>query len=161
GHSVAEALLLSLCGGLLGLAIAFAVTHALIAFVAQGAGNTPLDPRPDASILLFTLVVSVLAGLLFGLAPALHIGRSSGSASFNASTRAAVSGGGRGSRWWPKALVTAQIVLCLLLLVGAGLFLRTLRNLQNQDFGFERSHMLIVDFDARIAGYKPEQMPVL
>ena len=161
GHSVVEALLLSLCGGLLGLAVAFAVTRALIAFVAQGAGNTPLEARPDGTVLLFTLGVSVLAGLLFGLAPALDIGRSWASAALNASTRAAVSGGGRGSRWWPKVLVTTQIMLCLLLLVGAGLFLRTLRNLENQDFGFERSHMLIVDFDARIAGYKPEQMPAL
>jgi predicted permease len=62
---------------------------------------------------------------------------------------------------WPKALVTAQIMLCLLLLVGAGLFLRTLRNLQEQDFGFERSHMLIAEFDPRLAGYKPEQTPAL
>lgn len=161
GRSVVEALLLSICGGLLGLAVAFAVTRALIAFVAQGAGDTPLDPRPDGTILLFTLSISVLAGLLFGLAPALHIGRSWTSAALNASTRAALSAGGRDSRWWPKVLVAAQIMLCLLLLVGAGLFLRTLRNLQNQDFGFERAHMLIVDFDARIAGYKPEQMPAV
>ena len=64
----------------------------------------------------------------------------------NASTRTATGSGGRTSRWWPKALVTAQIMFCLLLLVGAGLFLRTLRNLENQDFGFERTHLLIADF---------------
>ena len=54
-----------------------------------------------------------------------------------------------------------QIMLSLLLLVGAGLFLRTLRNLQDQDYGFERSHLLIAGFDARLAGYKPEQVPEL
>ncbi len=165
GHSVVEALLLSLCGGLLGLGIAFSVTRALIAFVVRGAAYTPLDPGPDSGVLLFTLGVSIAAGLLFGLLPALYVGRAwtgswTGSA-FSATTRAAMSSGGRGSRWWPKALVTAQIALCLLLLVGSGLFLRTLRNLQNQDFGFERSHMIIAYFDARIAGYKPEQVQIL
>jgi predicted permease len=79
----------------------------------------------------------------------------------NATTRTAASSGGPASRWWPKALVTAQIMLCLLLLVGAGLFLHTLRNLQNQDFGFERTHLLIADFAPGLAGYKPEQIPAL
>lgn len=160
-HNVAEALLLSLCGGLLGLVLAFAVTRALIAFVAQGAAYTPLNARPDATILLFTLGVSVVAGLLFGLLPALHVGRSGVSPALHAGTRAPVGSADRGSRWWPKALVIAQITLSLLLLVGAGLFLSTLRNLQQQDVGFERSHMLLADFDARIAGYQTEQAPAL
>jgi predicted permease len=160
-HSVVEALLLSLCGGLFGLIVAFAVTRTLIAFVAQGATFTPLDPRPDATTLFFTFGVSILAGLLFGLAPAMHVARAGASPGLVTNTRTAASGGGHGGRWWPKALVTVQITLCLLLLVGAGLFFRTFRNLQDQDFGFERSHMLIADFDARIAGYKPEQAPAL
>jgi predicted permease len=161
GHSVIEALLLALCGGLLGLGIAFAVTRALIAFVVQGAAYTALDPRPDGVVLLFTLGISVAAALLFGLAPALYVGRSWAGSALNSSTRAAMSSGGRGSRWWPKALVTAQIALCVLLLVGSGLFLRTLRNLQGQDFGFERSHMVIAYIDGRIAGYPPAQVPSL
>ena len=161
GHSVIEALLLSLCGGLLGLGIAFAVAQSLIAFVVRGAAYSALDPRPDAVVLLFTLGVSIVAGLLFAMAPALYVRTSWAGSALNASTRAAMSGGGRGSRWGPKALVTSQIALCVLLLVGSGLFLRTLRNLQDQDFGFERSHMLIAYFDARIAGYKPAQAPTL
>ncbi len=160
-HGVAEALLLSLCGGLIGLALAFAVTRALIAFVAQDATFAPLSARPDGTILLFTLGVSVAAGLLFGLLPALHVGRSGVSPALHTGTRAPVSSADRGSRLWPKALVIAQITLSLLLLVGAGLFLRTLRNLQQQDVGFERSHMLLADFDARIAGYQPQQVPAL
>ena len=52
-------------------------------------------------------------------------------------------------------------MLSLLLLVGAGLFLRTLRNLENQDYGFERTHLLLAEFDARLAGYKPSQTPGL
>ncbi len=160
-QSLLEALLLSLSGGMFGLALAFAATRALIAFVAQGTANTPLDARPDSAVLLFTLAVSVLAGLLFGLAPALHGSRSSAMPALNANTRTAASSGGRTSRWWPKALVTAQIMFCLLLLVGAGLFLRTLRNLEDQDFGFERTHLLIAEFAPELAGYKPEQAPAL
>jgi predicted permease len=156
-----EALLLSLSGGLLGLGLAFTATRALIAFVAHGATHVPLDPSPDAAILLFTLGVSIFAGLLFGLAPALHVARASAMPAMNATTRTDAGSGGRTSRWWPKALVTSQIVFCLLLLVGAGLFLRTLRNLQNQDFGFERTHLLIADFAPDLAGYKPEQIPAL
>ena len=156
-----EALLLSLSGGLLGLGLAFTATRALIAFVAQGATHVPLDPSPDSAILLFTLGVSIFAGLLFGLAPALHLARASAMPAMNATTRTGAGGGGRTSRWWPKALVTSQIVFCLLLLVGAGLFLRTLRNLQNQDFGFERTHLLIADFAPDLAGYKPAQTPAL
>jgi predicted permease len=160
-QSMLEALLLSLSGGLLGLGLAFTATRALIAFVARGASYVPLDASPDSAVLLFTLGVSIFAGLLFGLAPALHLARASAMPAMNASTRTAASSGGRTSRWWPKALVTAQIMFCLLLLVGAGLFLRTLRNLQNQDYGFERTHLLIAEFAPDIAGYKPEQIPAL
>jgi predicted permease len=160
-QSLVEALLLSLAGGVSGLALAFAATHTLIEFVAQGTANAPLDAAPDSAVLLFTLAVAVLAGLLFGLAPALHLSRSSAMRGLNANTRTAASSGGRTSRWWPKALVTVQIIFCLLLLVTAGLFLRTLRNLEGQDFGFERTHLLIAQFAPELAGYKPEQAPAL
>ena len=121
-------------------------------FVAEGATYTALDPLPDTAVLLFTIGVSLVAGLLFGLAPALHAARSSAGPVLSANTRTASSGGGSRSRFAPKALVVTQIMLSLLLLVGAGLFLRTLRNLQDQDYGFERSHLLIAGFDAHLAG---------
>jgi len=156
-----EALILSLSGGVFGLGLAFAATRTLIAFVAQGTTNTPLDARPDSAMLWFTLAVSVLAGLLFGLAPALQVSRSSAMPTLNAGARTATGSGARTNRWWPKALVTVQIMFCLLLLVGAGLFLRTLRNLEDQDYGFERAHLLIATFAPELAGYKPEQVPSL
>ena len=160
-QSMLEALLLAFSGGLLGLGLAFIATRALIAFVARDASYVPLDASPDSAILLFTLGVSIVAGLLFGLAPALHLARASVMPAMNATTRTAASSGGRTSRRWPQALVTAQIVFCLLLLVAAGLFLRTLRNLQNQDFGFERTHLLVADFSPDLAGYKEEQIVAL
>ena len=120
-----------------------------------------MNARPDGIVLLFTLGVSLVTGLLFGLAPALAAARAGAAGSLSANTRTAQSSGGRASRFWPKTLVTAQVMLSLLLLVGAGLFLRTLRNLQNQDYGFERTHLLLGEIDERLAGYKPSQIPGL
>lgn len=156
-----ETLLLSLSGGLLGLGIAFATTHALIVFFSQGNSYIAMSSKPDLPVLLFTLTVSLATGLLFGLAPALTAARTGSATTLSSNTRTAQSSGGRTSRFWPKALVTAQVTLSLLLLVGAGLFLRTLRNLQNQDYGFERTHLLLASFDTQLAGYKPSQAPAL
>jgi predicted permease len=160
-QSLIETLLLSLAGGLLGLGIAFGATRALIVFVSHGNANIDLSSRPDMRVLLFTLAVSLLTGLLFGLAPALSAARIGAANTLSSSARTAQSGGGKSAHFWPKALVTAQVMLSLLLLVGAGLFLRTLRNLQNQDYGFERTHLLVADFNAQFAGYKPSQVAAL
>ena len=160
-QSLVETLLLSATGGALALVIAFAATRALIAFVTQGSTYTDLSPTPDATVLLFTAAVSIATGLLFGVAPAITTARSGAAGSLSSSARTTQSGGGRYSRLWPKMLVTFQITLSLFLLVGAGLFLRSFENLQNQDYGFERTHLLLADIDERLAGYKPSQAPAL
>jgi len=160
-QSLIETLLLSIAGGALGLSIAFAATRALIAFVTQGASATTLSPTPDAAILLFTMAVALSTGVLFGLAPAFVAARTGAASTLASNSRTAQAGGGRSSRWWPKTLVVAQITLSLLLLVCAGLFLRSLRNLENQDFGFERTHLLVAEFNAQLAGYKPSQAVAL
>ena len=160
-QSLVETMLLSFTGAVLGLGIAFAATRVLIGFVSQGNNYIAMDPRPDMTVLLFTLGLSLLSGLLFGLAPALAAAHTGSASNLSAGSRTAQSSGGKSSRMWAKALVSVQVMLSLLLLVGAGLFLRTLRNLQNQDYGFERSHLLLAEFDARLAGYKPSQTPEL
>jgi predicted permease len=156
-----ETLLLSLSGGLLGLGIAFAATRALIAFFSQGNPYIAMNATPDLPVLLFTLAISLLTGLLFGLAPALTAARTGAATTLSSNARTAQAGGGKSSRLWPKTLVTVQVMLSLLLLVGAGLFLRTLRNLQNQDYGFERTNLLLASFNAQLAGYKPSQTAAL
>ncbi|MDW5266194.1 MULTISPECIES: ABC transporter permease [Acidobacteriaceae] len=156
-----ETVLLALSGGLLGLGIAFATTRALIVFFSQGNPYIAMSSKPDLTVLLFTLTVSLATGLLFGLAPALNAARTGSTTTLSSNTRTAQSSGGKASRFWPKTLVTAQVTLSLLLLVGAGLFLRTLRNLQNQDYGFERTHLLLASFNTQLAGYKPSQTPAL
>lgn len=160
-QNLIETVLLSVTGGLLGLGVAFAATRVLIAFVSQGNAYIAMNPAPDASVLLFTLGVSLLTAMLFGLAPAIAASRTDAAGNLSAGARTAQSSGGKSSRFLPKALVTGQVMLSLLLMVCAGLFLRTFRNLQNQDFGFERTHLLIADFNARLAGYKPGQTPDL
>jgi predicted permease len=156
-----ETMLLALSGGLLGLGIAFVTTRALIAFFSQGNPYIAMSSTPDLPVLLFTLTVSLATGLLFGLAPALTAARTGSATTLSSNARTAQSSGGKASRFWPKALVTVQVTLSLLLLVGAGLFLRTLRNLQNQDYGFERTHLLLASFNVQLAGYKPSQTPAL
>ena len=160
-QNLIETLLLSFTGGVLGLGVAFAATRVLIRFVSQGNAYIAMNPTPDTTVMLFTLGLSLLTGLLFGLAPAILAARTSAAGNLNAGSRTAQSAGGKSARVWPKTLVTAQVMISLLLLVGAGLFLRTLRNLQNQDYGFERSHLLLAEFNAKLAGYKPSQTPAL
>jgi predicted permease len=160
-QSLIEALTLSMVGGVIGLAIAFAATRALIAFVSQGSTYTTLSSTPDATVLLFTLAASLFTGLLFGLAPAIVSARTGAAGSLSSNARTSQASRGRASRLWPKMLVTAQIILSLLLLVGAGLFLRSLRNLQQQDYGFNRTHLLLAEFDPKLAGYKSPQIAPL
>jgi predicted permease len=156
-----ESFLLSLVGGLMGLGVAFAATRALIAFVSRGRAYVTMTPVPDLPVLLFTLSITLLTGLLFGLMPAITAARTGARGTLSANARTIQSGGGKLSRFWPKTLVTAQVMLSLLLLIVAGLFLRSLRNLQDQDFGFDRTHLLLADLDTRLGGYEPHQLPAL
>jgi predicted permease len=160
-QGLVETFILSAAGGLLGLGVAFAATHSLIAFVSRGDSYIAMSPAPDTKILLFTLAVSLFTGLLFGLAPAITAARTGIRGGLSSSARTVQSSGGRLSRFWPKTLVASQVVLSLLLVVTAGLFLRSLRNLQNQDYGFERSHLLLAQMNERLAGYAPHQVPAL
>jgi len=153
-----EALLLSSAGGICGLALAFLGTRAFIQFAAAGAANTTLDPRPDLPVLGFTLAVSVLTGLLFGLAPALRVAGSDAAPALNANARTASGSGGRQARLLPRVLVVAQVTVSVVLLAGAGLFLRSLTNLRQQEFGFDRTHLLLVTLGDKFGGLKSDQL---
>jgi predicted permease len=156
-----EALVLSGIGGLLGLVVAFWGTHVLVGFVVAGAKHTAIDASPDLAVLAFTFGVSLLTGVLFGIAPSLRMSHGGSAPALNATARTAVGAGGRSGQLFPRILLVAQVGLSLVLLVGAGLFVRTLQNLKNQDLGFNRHNILLVDLSAKLAGYKPEQLPGL
>jgi predicted permease len=147
-----ESMLLALIGGVCGVVLAQWGVTVLVNLVARDA---PLDTHPDSSILAFTAGVSIVAGLLFGLVPALQASKTDLSSAMKEKSRTA-----RG--FWrvslSAALVVMQVGLSMVLLTGAGLFARSLAKLQNEDVGFDRTNMLLVGIDPRLAGYKPLEL---
>ena len=153
-----ESVLLAMCGGAAGLLFAKWGTTALVKSVANGADYVPLAISPDARVLGFTLGVCFLTGILFGLVPSLRFSRESLTAGLKGGTIMTAGGGRRGPS---NLLVVSQVAVSLFLLIGAGLFVRALQTLENQDWGFARDKVLVVHIDPKRAGYKPEQLSTL
>ncbi len=146
-----ESLLLAMIGGVAGVMLA---QWAVSVLVARLAATSPLDVKPDAQVLLFTLGVSVVSGVLFGIAPALRATKTD-----LASALKEKSARGRKRRFnLGSALVVTQVAISLVLLVGAGLFARSLVNLQQEDLGFDRDNVLLASVDTRLAGYKATEL---
>jgi predicted permease len=143
-------LLVAVAAGL-GLLLAGWASDALVRMaVGAIAGPTPFHSGVDRHVLMFAIGISVITGLLFSLAPALRATRMELGAAMKTASRSAFTG----SRFSAaKLLVAAQVALCLLVVSGAGLFARSLRNLAEQDLGFDREHVLTVQMDPRSAGY--------
>jgi predicted permease len=146
-----ESVLMSVLGGLLGLVFAYWATRALVALMSSSSNPLTLDTGTDAKVLLFTFVASVLTGILFGLAPAFRITRIE-LASAMKDTAASVSDA-RDKHRLGKSLIVAQVAASLVLLIGAGLFVRTLVNFEKRDYGFNQRHLLSFSLDPTRAGY--------
>ncbi|HEY6403857.1 MAG TPA: ABC transporter permease [Blastocatellia bacterium] len=151
-----ESVLLALMGASFGLLFAVWIKDALLS-VSQwgGAGMAALNPQLDLRVLGFTLLLSLLTGILFGLAPAWR--------STRVDLTPALKETGRNSSslsrsWLSKGLVVTQMALSFVLLIGAGLALRTLRNLQNVDAGFNRENLLLFSISPGQLGYKGERL---
>ena len=150
-----ESVLLGFLGGGVGALFSVWGVTLLVNMVAGGTSSLPLNVSPDARVLGFTLAVSLFTGILFGLAPAF---RTTG-VDLVHSLKSGKSGTFPGTRWnLSKTLVVSQVALSLLLLVCAGLLIRTMRNLATQDLGFNQEHVLEVGIDPRISGYKQDQL---
>jgi predicted permease len=132
-----ESVLLSLAGAGLGLGLSVAASRWLLNMLPATGGTLTLHPTPDLRVLLFSIGVALTTALLFGLAPGLQATRVD---VLTGLTR--TSGGGKSSATLRKMLVTAQVSLSFLLLMGAGLFARTLSNLENMPTGFEHTETL-------------------
>ncbi len=155
---LAETICLSLLGAAAGLALAFAADRALMAiYLPSDSTGLSISAAPDLRILVFTLVVTLLTGLMFGLAPALRTTRPDISRTLK-DEGGAVVGGGHGKL--RNALVVAQVSLSLLLLIGAGLFLRTLNNLSSLGPGFPAERLVGFQIDPSRSGYTPERAKV-
>lgn len=150
-----ETLLLSALGGLAGLVLAFAADKGLMAvYLPSDSGGLSISAAPDLRILLFTVVVAVATGLIFGLVPALRTTRPDISGTLKDQAGAVVGGGHGRLR---KTLVVAQVSLSLLLLIGAGLFLRTLNNLSSLGPGFPAERLVGFNIDPSLSGYTAER----
>ena len=152
-----ESLVLALAGATLGILFAGWAGHVLVAMVPHGDEPLPLNVAPDARVLGFTLLVSLATALLCGLAPALRATRIALGSSLK-EARGSVASTSR-SRL-AKALIVSQVALSLVLLIGAGLFLRTLVNLSNVDTGFNKENVLLFGIDPPAVGYKEDQRVV-
>jgi predicted permease len=150
-----ESMLLAAVGGVCGVLLAQWGVTILVNLVAK---ESPLDTRPDAGVLAFTFGVSIVAGLLFGLIPAVRASKTDLATAMKEKART-------GSRFWrfnlSSAMVVLQVGLSMVLLTGAGLFARSLLNLQHENVGFDRSNTLLAGIDPRLAGYKPAELPAL
>jgi predicted permease len=155
---ITESVLLAGLGGTTGVALAWWGSHLLVLMASTGSEALPLDVAPNARILSFTLLVSVLAALLFGLAPALSATRVEPNSVLKSGKGVAQSSTVRSLG---KALIVAQVALSLVLLVGAGLFMRTLINLQNMPTGFDQKNVLLFRLDTTTTGYKDAQLSQL
>ncbi len=150
-----ESVLLALAGSAVGLIMAWWGSRALITLAFDG-GTVPLDLSLDVRVLAFTLAASFVAVVLFGLVPALRASRVELAATMRASAAAVSSGaiGARGNRMaLGKLLIAGQVALSVVLLVGAAMLVRSLRNVQSVDVGLDRDHLLIVEVDAEARGY--------
>ena len=149
-----ESLLLSMAGAASGVLLAMWGTRVLIAMVTAGPDPAALDVNPNLRVLTFTLFVSLLTAVLFGVAPALR----GSSVDLNAGLRESRGETAGQSRMLAaRALVVGQVAMSLLLLIGAGLFIRNFRNLENIDTGFSREHELVFSMDTDSIGYQQDE----
>ena len=150
-----ESVLLSALGGFVGVLFAFWGKSALTAMGDRHTGFLPaeIDPSMNWRVLAFTVAVSLLTGIVFGLVPAWRATSLDLSTALKQSRRhtGAVSRLGKG-------LVVAQVALSLLLLIGAGLFIRTLYNLQHVNVGFNQENLLLFGLQPRQGGYAGERL---
>ena len=149
-----EGLVLALAGGLVGLVISPWAMRLLIGIMPKTDPPLRFSMDPNLRLVLFTMAISVITAVIFGLAPALQAARPK-IARVLKDQAGAVVGGGQAR--WRKLLVVAQVSLSLLLLIGAGLFARSLANLKNLDPGFEVGNLLSFHVDPTLNGYKPER----
>jgi len=146
-----ESLMLSLIGGVVGLGLAFLLTRGLISLVPAGSAPLLVTPTPDLRILAFTFALTGATGIIFGLLPALRASRPDPWTTLK-DTVGSIAGAG-GSLFLRKGLVTVQVALSFLLLFGAGLFVRSLQNLQGTNTGVALDNLITFQVSPALSGY--------
>jgi putative ABC transport system permease protein len=155
--ALVESVLLAVIGGTLGIAVAYAGTRLILylAFQIGGPNNyVPIDASPSWPVLLFTLGMSVLTGIIFGIAPAWMTSHADPVEALRGANRSV---SGRRS-WMQRSLVIGQAAMSLVLLSAAALLGKSLRNLEHQNFGFETQDRYIAWINPMLSNYKPEEL---
>jgi predicted permease len=151
-----ESVLLAVLGGALGVLFAVWIKNGLLLVTEWGGREmSALDPQLDLRVLAFTLGLSLLTGIVFGILPAMRATDLDLTPSLKES-RGSSSAIGRS--WLTKSLVVVQVSISVVLLIGAGLLIRTLRNLQHVEIGFNANNLLLFDVDPGLLGYKEEKL---
>jgi len=151
-----ESALLGLLGGMAGSVLAIWGVRLLVGILGS---DTILPLSPDWRVLAFTVTVSLLTGIAFGLVPALQTMKVRVSPALKDANRATREAGSKFA--WGKSLIAGQVALSLLVLFAAGLLVRSLQKLITQDFGYTRDHLIIARLDPTAAGYSREGMKLL
>jgi predicted permease len=146
-----ESLVLSFCGGALGVLLSVVLTRALLALVPTDTNPLLIEATPDLRILVFTCALSLATGIVFGLLPAVRASRPDPWTTLK-DTVGALAGSG-GSLYLRKGLVAAQVALSFLLLFGAGLFVRSLQNLQTTETGVALDNLVTFQVSPALSGY--------
>jgi predicted permease len=155
--ALVECVTLALVGGAIGVAVAYAGTRLILylAFQIGGPNNyVPIDATPSWPVLFFALGVSVLTGVIFGIAPAWMASHADPVEALRGANRSV---GGQRS-WAQKSLVIGQAAMSLVLLSAAALLGQSLRNLEHQNFGFETQDRYIAWINPQLSNYPPERM---
>jgi predicted permease len=153
-----EAIVLAALGGVVGLVLAIWAARLLVTFLLSGSQALVLNVNPDLRMLAFTLAISLLTAIIFGLVPALRVTSLDLSAALkeHLAAHGSVMRGGTLRR----LLVAGQVGLSLVLLIGASLFLRSLINIRQLDPGFNPDQLLLANFDPSGTGYRGERLSV-
>jgi predicted permease len=152
-----ESILLSGMGGLLGLAVSYLGAHALLALAFPNQDNMPVTASPSPLVIGFAFALSLVTGILFGLAPALMAARTQPAESLRSNARATA----HGASFLQRGLVVLQAALSLVLLVAAGLFAQSLNKAENVDMKLDATNRYIAHINPQAAGYKNTEVEPL
>ena len=153
-QTLIESILLALMGGAAGLGVAFIGTSAILLLAFRGATFVPIQASPSLPVLGFAFGISLVTGMLFGVAPAWISARLEPAEVLRGANRST----GNSSTLPQKSLVVFQAALSLVLLAYAGILTKSLRNLEHQQFGFETSGRVMVSVSPAFTGYTPDKI---
>ncbi len=152
-----ESLLLGCMGGFAGLAVAYAATRMILSLAFPDSPQLPIAASPSLVVLGFAFLLSLATGVVFGIVPALITSHSDPAEALRGVSRST-----RDRSSLPqRSLIVLQAALSLVLLVGAGLLTKSLRNMEHQDFGLQTQNRYVLHLFPASAGYTPEKLPAL